>query len=260
MYWQILIQKEEDRKYQRLFWRNSPNDPLTGYQVNTIIYGTACAPYLALRTLQQLCNDESTNYPVAAKIAKEHFYIDDLLAGADSIESARNIVRELRALLLAGGFPLRKWACSHPEALSEIPNQDKTNASIHFFEEDHTQRVLGIFWDLREDTIQVRTVNHNQVQTKRQLLSAIAQIYDPLGLIAPATLILKLLLQTLWKIHLTWDEKIPSEVLETLNKFQSEINYFQQMHIPQYTGLNIQGAKDELHGFCDSSVKAYSIP
>ena len=139
-------------------------------------------------------------------------------------------MRKLRALLLAGGFELRKWGWSHPRRL--FPKHPiKTKAMRQFiFSKKILPRILGILWDLREDTIQVSKVTDNQVQTKRQLLATIAQIYDPLGLISPATLILKLLLQTLWKISLTWDEKIFSELLETWNKFQSEINCFRQMH------------------------------
>ncbi|CAH0551006.1 unnamed protein product [Brassicogethes aeneus] len=45
-------------------------------------YGTASAPYIAVRTMQQLARDEKPKFPVAS----EDFYVDDLLSGTDSEE------------------------------------------------------------------------------------------------------------------------------------------------------------------------------
>ncbi|GFX96851.1 hypothetical protein TNCV_1648861 [Trichonephila clavipes] len=67
---------------------------------------------LAIRTLKQLCEDEKHRFPQAAKLAKDHFYVDDLLAGADSLDSAKKIFHELQNLMSAGGFELWKWSCT----------------------------------------------------------------------------------------------------------------------------------------------------
>ncbi|GFW81188.1 hypothetical protein TNCV_4805561 [Trichonephila clavipes] len=58
----------------------------------------------------------------------------------------------------AGGFELRKWSCTHPEVLSDLPNTLKTNISSHSFDEESTQKILGLFWDLNEDSFKVRAV------------------------------------------------------------------------------------------------------
>lgn len=256
MYRQILM-AEEDRQYQLVFWRKNPSDPLVVYMLNTVTYGTACAPYLALRTLKQLCHDEEKNFPVAAKIAREHFYVDDLLAGADSVDSARAIIHELQELMAAGGFPLRKWSCSHPEALSNLPDELKTSSLSHFFQEESSQKILGIFWNLKQDTLQIRTLGEDNVSTKRQLLSVIARTFDPLGLISPSTIILKLLLQELWKSNITWDEPVPQEIHNSWLKFLSEVSHLKEIQIPR--NLHIAETKEiELHGFCDASPRAYA--
>ncbi|GFX76207.1 integrase catalytic domain-containing protein [Trichonephila clavipes] len=71
--------------------------PIMGPQIT---YGTSCAPFLAIRTLKQLCVDEKHCFPQAAMLSKDNFYIDDLLAGADSLDSARKIVHELQHLMV----------------------------------------------------------------------------------------------------------------------------------------------------------------
>ncbi|XP_055623682.1 uncharacterized protein LOC129767088 [Toxorhynchites rutilus septentrionalis] len=53
MYRQILIHPT-DRHLLRILWRNKPNDPVDTYELRTVTYGTASAPFLATRCLRQL--------------------------------------------------------------------------------------------------------------------------------------------------------------------------------------------------------------
>lgn len=46
MYRQIE-EAEEHRKYQRIFLRGDPNEPLDVFELRTVTYGIASAPYLA---------------------------------------------------------------------------------------------------------------------------------------------------------------------------------------------------------------------
>ncbi|GFS73545.1 DUF1758 domain-containing protein [Trichonephila clavipes] len=119
MYRQILI-SDEDCKYQRIVWRATPSDSLKSFELQTITYGTSCVSFLALRTLQQLYQDEEQNFPLAAKIARENIYIDDLLSGADTEVEAKSIIIEIQNLLKSGGFILRKWSSSHPKVLQDL--------------------------------------------------------------------------------------------------------------------------------------------
>ena len=101
-----------------------------------VTYGTACASYLAICTIHKLCDDESGKLPISTEIARENFYVDDLLAGGNSIEAAQVIIQELQSFMNSGGFPLRKWACRHPEALSGLPESAKAESNIHCFDQE----------------------------------------------------------------------------------------------------------------------------
>lgn len=72
MYLQVLI-SDPDSEYQRLVWRSDPSEPLLDYKLKTVTFGTAAAPYLAIRTLHQLANDEARDRPIGAKIIIEDF-------------------------------------------------------------------------------------------------------------------------------------------------------------------------------------------
>ncbi|XP_055527207.1 uncharacterized protein LOC129719822 [Wyeomyia smithii] len=64
MYRQVQVHKD-DRKYQRILWLNANND-VGAFELTTVTYGCASAPYLATRTLMQLAKDEAHELPLAA--------------------------------------------------------------------------------------------------------------------------------------------------------------------------------------------------
>lgn len=255
MYRQINVTKE-DRKYQRIVWRKNPRDSIQIFELNTVTYGASCAPYLALRTVKQLCEDEKENFPIAYEVAKNHFYMDDLLAGADSVTEAQELVREMQNLMQSGGFELRKWCSNDAEALAQLPDSLKVQNSEHLFK-DSFQKVLGVVWNVQNDLLRVRIVEGEDTDTKRKLLSFIARTFDPLGILSPATIILKFLLQELWQAKLEWDDHLPEEIKDKCNRFKREIQHFKRVKLPRHLGLT-SNTKFELHGFCDASCKAYA--
>lgn len=87
MYRQIKIHPD-DQRFQLILWRESPTVPLSTYQLTTVTYGMNCSPYLAIKTLRQLADDEGARFPLAAEILKHHSYVDDLIAGAPTEEDA----------------------------------------------------------------------------------------------------------------------------------------------------------------------------
>lgn len=76
MYCQILV-SEKDTKFQQIFWRKELSDPFLVYILKTVTYVTSFALFLALRTIQQFCKDEKTNFPVAGCIVQSHICVDD---------------------------------------------------------------------------------------------------------------------------------------------------------------------------------------
>lgn len=95
MYRQVLVD-ERDTPLQRIVWRQSPHQPLNTYELLTVTYGTASAPFLATRVLLQLADDEQEHYPAAAKVLRKDVYVDDLFSGADSVEEAIELRQQLK--------------------------------------------------------------------------------------------------------------------------------------------------------------------
>lgn len=146
MYRQILISPEH-RDFQRILWRFSEQDPIQPYRLNTVTYGVSSAPYLALRTLQQLSIDEGQKFPLAQQVLQNEVYVDDILTGSSSAETATQLRKQIQGLLMAGGFELRKWASNHKPLLDEIPPEhcrDLSSASHLLLDRDPVLKILGL--------------------------------------------------------------------------------------------------------------------
>ncbi|XP_043283142.1 uncharacterized protein [Venturia canescens] len=60
MYRQFMV-RGEDRKYQKILWQG-PNGVQT-FEYNRLVFGVASAPFLAIRCLHQLADDEKGKFP-----------------------------------------------------------------------------------------------------------------------------------------------------------------------------------------------------
>ncbi|UYV66894.1 hypothetical protein LAZ67_4003257 [Cordylochernes scorpioides] len=234
MYRQIKV-NSSDLDFQRIFWRNSPLESLLEYRLLTVTYGMSCAPYLAIRTLMQLATDKELLFPDASKIIKTDFYADGLLSGATTIEEAKVLIDDIRKILFSGGFCLRKWMSNVPGVLSEVPEALKAHDSYEIGD-NSSVKILGINWNPSTDNFTITVNSLTDVYSKRQLLSDISRIYDPLGWLSPVIISFKILFQTLWKQDLDWDDPLSESYISCKGLIHSL----------------------ELHEFCDASESAYS--
>ncbi|GFX96398.1 integrase catalytic domain-containing protein [Trichonephila clavipes] len=248
---------EEDVDWQGILWRDSPTEPIREYRLTTVTYGTSSAPFLSTRTLRQLAIDEQENYPAASRATLSHFYVDDLLSGSATKKGAIQLVSELQEMMKRGGFSLRKWVSNDPDVLATIPKELKAVDSKHTIKDDQPVKILGIAWlpDVDKFTFTI-TVNETDVWTKRKVLSEVAKIFDPLGWLAPSVVISKIFLQELWSHHLSWDEELPDSLARQWRTFQEQLPLLTNIKIPRCI-LIPQAIDVQVHGFCDSSEKAY---
>ena len=76
---------------------------------------------------------------------------------------------------------------------------------------DH-RKVLGANWNPEKDVIyfvpKIPKQSNPTYVSKRLIISSIAKLHDPLGLISPVTFKGKMMIQQLWVAGFEWDENI----------------------------------------------------
>lgn len=128
--------------------------------------------------------------------------------------------------------------------------QDSRSETITF-------ETLGISWNTRDDKIHYFThpIELDTV-TKRRVLSEIAKIYDPIGLMGPVILHAKILMQELWRIGVHWDESVPHDIHTKWIEFTQQLRLVRQISYDRKLFAN-DCHNIQLHGFCDASKAGY---
>ncbi|XP_075156671.1 uncharacterized protein LOC142229953 [Haematobia irritans] len=257
MYRQVLVHPE-DRKYQLIFHRPVENEAVKTYQLKTVTFGINCAPFLALRTLIQLSEDCNSNQILASNILKNETYVDDVLSGGHTIDEAVSKQVQLTEVLNSASFPLKKITSNCQTLLSNLAREDLLDEEFLKFDESSATKTLGIRWNAKTDTFfyKVKEVLHDPSPTKRQVLSVIARLYDPLGWLGPIIVIAKVFMQKLWQDNVDWNDRIPENLYDEWKAFIEHLPAISTLKIPRWIGFS-PGRRVQVHGFSDASEKAY---
>ncbi len=108
-----------------------------------------------------------------------------------------------------------KFQSNFPEILESIPEANINPKTI--------LKILGVLWDSSHDKIMFDIQlpeNEKKVDTKRSFLETSATIFDPLGLLSPFVMRIKLLFQQFWlsetkdslKSKKSWDTQLLSVI------------------------------------------------
>lgn len=262
MYRQVLVAPEHVN-FQRILWRDDPNSEIREYRLLRVTFGTASAPYLAVKSLQQVAIDECVNYPEIGKKITNDFYVDDLMSGCQSIEEGIEIHKKLSEVLNKAGFQLQKWVSSNEELhekISENVKEIEVNNNNRKIKMDEVMKILGIAWDRKTDEFRY-TINLPTQQipiTKRRVISDISRIFDPLGWAAPCVVVSKIFIQKLWLSGLGWDDELNEELKVEWQRYRDNLSQISKFKIPRWMNTRLDDLSVELHGFCDASISAYA--
>lgn len=256
MFLQIKVGKAQ-QNYQRLFWRESEEKPLEQYRLTRLVFGLTNSPYTAMRCVRQLAEEAAKEFPEVSRVLQRDIFMDDILCGADNVESAINLRDDLKLVLGGASFKLNKWASNEIETLFPAHTGQQPPVVLNFDNTD-TMKILGLWWNPTTDTLcyKVQKPIIPEILTKRLILSSIAKIYDPIGLIAPVVIKAKIFMQNLWSLDLNWDDPVSDKLKSIWSKFVEEMSDLNNFHV-QRKIVTKSGTQNDLIAFCDASLQAY---
>jgi len=199
-----------------------------------------------------LADDVEKDFPKASHIVRLFMYVEDVLAGANSIQEAQLAISDLHHAFNRAGFPLRKWAANQESILEDIPNEDLLHDDFRDLKSESFVKTLGIRWNATSDEFYFvpPPVSIESTYTKREVLSRIAKLFDPAGWLSPFIFRSKIFMQEIWLQELGWDEN------QRLQEFLRSYSELEQIRIPRWVGFQPE-VKVEHHDFCYASQKVY---
>lgn len=96
-------------------------------------------------------------------------------------------------------------------------------------------KVLGMLWKNQSDMLTfefseiIAKAESERVLTKRVVLRTAARFYDPLGLIAPIIVVVKIMFQQLCKDNLQWDDELDQPFQDKWHNFLSNLMQVQEL-------------------------------
>ncbi|GFW33602.1 integrase catalytic domain-containing protein [Trichonephila clavipes] len=150
------------------------------------------------------------------------------------------------------GVKLHKWNSNSKELLNSSSDQEHSFSA----NAESAIKTLGISWKPTGDYFMFKaSIPLIASYTKRDVLSLIARIYDPLGLIGPVISKAKIFLQKLWLRKLNWEEFLPDEIAPEWLNFVSSLKPVEELKVDRYI-LTDSYVKVMLLGYADASESA----
>ena len=151
--------------------------------------------------------------------------MDDLLKSVATPQEAIDCYQQLVETLKRSDFTLKKWASNCPEVLEILLSEDHLESN-EFTLNAESSPSLGLEWIIAKDWSQDcrgPSKECSQEVTQRVVLSFVSSVFDPMGIFAPFTMRMRMLLKGIWiRFGQSWDERIDAEDKKTFIEWVTE--------------------------------------
>ena len=153
-----------------------PSSPFKVYRFKVIPFGAGSSPFTLNAVLQHHLKQHNIVVSCDMQIS---LYVDNIITGCDTVDTVAAYYKEARAVISSGMFNLRSWSS----------NNNKVTANTKVADDHNTVNVLSLRWNLSTDLLSLISkpylLTSTHLITKRQVLQATSQVFDPLGFISP---------------------------------------------------------------------------
>ena len=266
MFMQVRVPRSERDYFRFLWWIDGDtSQPLYECRMCSHPFGARSSPGCVNFALLKTAEDHGNQFgDEAVRTIQRNFYVDNMLKAMDDESTCIELVRNVRLLCSAGGWRLNQWTSNSKTVLESIPASeiDASIASLDLNKDElPIERALGIHWSMSEDSFFFKLSLKEKPATRRGMLSLACSMYDPLGFISPVIVVSKMLLQSLCRDKLGWDEPIGEDEEAKWNTWLQDLPKLIQHRIrrniaPPSFGKVIAW---QLHHFADASQVGYGV-
>ena len=217
----------------------------------TLIFGATLSPFWAIYVLQKCAEDNKIQNPATLNAIKHLFYMNDCIHPISANNSgSQKLHFTKKRLPEKSGFRLTNFVSHTPEVLVEILDGDK----------DETKEIMRVLGQKRTQHFVMFPLQqfpkYAAVYTQRKLFSLVSSIFNPLGLLFPLTVRIKMILQQIWKHENKWDELMPLELHNALRKVLNSYFAKPEFRMPRTVHNLSRNPANQLHILVDASMLA----
>ena len=137
-----------------------------------------------------------------------------------------------------------------------------TTGTVSSNTKDSAVKVLGLNWNTKSDEFyfeydELYDYAINLPLSKRSVLKVTAKIFDPIGILTPFTIGMKILFQELCVQKHEWDGELQSNLLKAWKSYLCQLKQLCDIKIPRCYFSSVPKEK-QYHAFSDASKLAYA--
>ena len=88
-----------------------------------LTFGVNSSPFLAISTVHAHAKKYAELFPNAVQETLQNMYVDDVVTGADTVDSTMKLQQDMSEIMMKAAFNLTKWAMrGHRGFLLEVPS------------------------------------------------------------------------------------------------------------------------------------------
>lgn len=289
MYNSVWLEEKEVHLH-RFLWRDNEDAEIEDFAITRVNIGdkpAGCIAQVAMRETASLT--PFTKFKEEKRVLEEDVYVDDILTSHNNLDHLKLLTSNIEQILKAGGFFMKPWVYSGQNGREEsrkvnmklkamiLPNQltEKDNKALglgYTIEDDKLHVMVAVNFskrkkkmrlgqDLLREEVKEQTPNP---LTRRELLSQISALYDPLGLVAPVkqkgAIMVRRAFQEAKLIYCTrdtWDTALSKELREDAIKLLEEYADLSQLRFIRSLTPPDPHASPTGITFSDGSEQAY---
>lgn len=230
MFYQFMVSPGDRDLLRYLWWQNEDftSEPVD-YRMRVHLFGATSSPGVATYALRKIASDHGSKHSQeASQFVRRDFYVDDGVTSVSSAKCASDLIAETQRLLAEGGCKCHKVMSDSQEVMDSVPIKDKAPNQKSGF-----HKTLGIAWNVETDCIHFPLDFDRAKTNRRGLLSTVAKIYDPLGVVAPLVHQAKLLLHQMVYERYDWDQPFSEEKIKTYELWCRNLDQVKEVVLPR---------------------------
>ncbi|XP_070408825.1 uncharacterized protein [Nothobranchius furzeri] len=212
MYNSVWLEAREVHLH-RFLWRDTEESEIEEYAITRVNMGDKSAGCIVQIVMRETANLPSfSHFKEEKRVLEEDAYVDDILTSHKDQDHLKCLTANIEYILRAGGFYMKTWVYSNQsgrkKSTSEMNMTESKTIILPNQRTEEDNKALGLGYTIEDDDLHVMVaVNFSKKKkkmrlgqnllreevrtqtpdplTRRELLSQVSSLYDPLGLVTP---------------------------------------------------------------------------